>query len=500
MTTAMTTAMARFASLSTFNQLDTAITEQLKRHLLDAVGSMVYASRQDTIQKCLRQLRVLQQDGACEVPLLGRTGVDRAAQWYTQLIRYPDFMDNYLGKDATCHPSDNIGSILAASQLVNISGRDILTAMAIAYQLQCKLVDEIPVMLKGIDHTMLLACSITATLCRLFSLTEEQAAHAIGIAACSFNPNVASRQSYTYEWKGLASSLVASACMQIVLMAKEGITGPVSYFEGSVGFEHLTGMKPHFRQERGDFSLIPRCILKNYNAEVHTQSAIEAMLLLRQQHNLVPGEIKEIHITTFETAYDIVGGGHYGDRHMVQTKEQADHSMAYVIAVALIDGKVMPDQFTKERIRRPDVQELLKKISTNTNFPLKAPRKVVDYLDPYTSVYPDKMPVKVTVTLNNGEELEQKCDDFKGFFTRPLTWNDVVGKFTYLSEGIIDQPSQKEIIRIIQNLEAENGTALTKAINNAINNTIDNIDTINTIAAVSQKGELDNADESCVRI
>jgi 2-methylcitrate dehydratase len=461
MITAMTTAMARFANLSAFNQLETGTVDQLKRHLLDALGSMIYASRQDTIQKCMRQLKAVQQSGDCSVPLLGTTGVDRAAQWYTQLIRYPDFMDNYLGKDATCHPSDNIGSILAAAQIVNASGRDILTAMAIAYQLQCKLVDDIPVMLKGIDHTMLLACSITATLCRLFSLNEEQAAHAIGIAACSFNPNVASRQSYTYEWKGLASSLVASACMQIVLMAKEGITGPVSYFEGSVGFEHLTGMKPHFRQEKGDFSLISRCILKSYNAEVHTQSAIEAMLQLRQQHNLVPGEIKEIEVTTFETAYDIVGGGHYGDRHMVQTKEQADHSMAYVIAVALIDGQVLPNQFMKERIRRPDVQELLRKVNTNTNFPLKTPRKVVDYLDPYTSVYPDKMPVKVTVTLNSGEELEQKCDDFRGFFTRPLTWEDVIDKFSNLCEGIIDRQLQDEIIRVINHLEKEDGRTLT---------------------------------------
>lgn len=458
--TALTTSMARFANLSAFDQLDTDITDQLKRHLLDTVGSMIYASRQDTIQKCLRTLKMLQQNGDCVVPLLDATGVDRAAQWYTQLIRYPDFMDNYLGKDATCHPSDNIGSILAASQLVNASGRDILTAMAIAYQLQCKLVDEIPVMMKGIDHTMLLACSITATLCRLFSLTEEQAAHAIGTAACSFNPAVGSRQSYTYEWKGLASSLVAGGCMQIVLLAKEGITGPVSYFEGSVGFEHLTGMKPHFRQEKGDFSLIPRCILKSYNAEVHTQSAIEAALMLREQYKVVPGEIKEVKVTTFETAYDIVGGGHYGDRHVVQTKEQADHSMAYVIAVALIDGTVGPDQLLKERIRRPDVQELLRKVSTHTNFPLKAPRKVVDYLDPYTSVYPDKMPAKVVITLNSGEELEQKCEDFKGFFTRPLSWDDVIKKFSHLAEGIIDQQLQSKIIRVIHNLENESGESL----------------------------------------
>jgi len=61
--TALTTSMARFANLATFNQLDSNITDQLKRHLLDAVGSMIYASRQDTIQKCLRELKILQQSG-----------------------------------------------------------------------------------------------------------------------------------------------------------------------------------------------------------------------------------------------------------------------------------------------------------------------------------------------------------------------------------------------------------------------------------------------------
>lgn len=156
-----------------------------------------------------------------------------------------------------------------------------------------------------------------------------------------------------------------------------------------------------------------------------------------------------------------MGGGHYGDRHNVQTKEQADHSMAYVIAAALIDGQLMPDQFAKERIRRADVQELLQKVKTHTNFPLKTPRKVVDHLDPYTAVYPDKVPAKVTITLNSGQELEQKCEDFKGFFTRPLSWDDVITKFNVLAEGIIDRQLQQLIVHVVQHIEQESATALT---------------------------------------
>jgi 2-methylcitrate dehydratase len=81
-----------------------------------------------------------------------------------------------------------------------------------------------------------------------------------------------------------------------------------------------------------------------------------------------------------------------------------------VIAVALIDGEVTPYQFLKERIRRPDARELLMKVNTHTNFPLKTLWRAVDYLDPYTSVYPDKMPVKVSITLNSGEELSRSVN------------------------------------------------------------------------------------------
>lgn len=457
----MTGRMAEFAKLSAYSQLDAPTVAQLKKHLLDAVASMVYASRQDTILKCFHQHKALQESGRCLVPLLGTTGADRAAQWYTQLIRYPDFMDNYLAKDATCHPSDNIGALLAAAQVTGASGRDVLSAMAVAYQLQCRLVNDIPVMLKGIDHTMLLACSVTAAAGKLFSLNTEQLAHALGIAACTFNASVGSRQSYTYEWKGLASSLVAGSCIQILMMAKEGITGPVNYFEGSVGFEELTGMKPAFNQERGDFSLISRCVLKSYNAEVHTQSAIEAILMLREQHNILPGEVKSIDLTTFVTAYHITGGGKYGPRNRVQTKEQADHSLPYILAVALIDGQVMPEQFVIARIRRPDVQELLNKVKVHTVLPVKTPHKLMDILDPYTQEYPDRLPAKVTITLENGKEYEQKCDDYKGFFTRPLTWGDVEEKFRRLSEGIISTALQDDIVGVIDGYDKQSATALT---------------------------------------
>src|SRR5438552_3085074 len=102
--------IANYALSKKFEDIDSADIDQLKKHLLDSFGSFFYAIARPTIQKLLRQLKVLSEGGKCVVPVLNVLPYDRAAQLYTALIRYPDFMDNFMGKEATCHPSDNIGS------------------------------------------------------------------------------------------------------------------------------------------------------------------------------------------------------------------------------------------------------------------------------------------------------------------------------------------------------------------------------------------------------
>src|SRR5207247_598346 len=129
------------------------------------------------------------------------------------------------------------------------------------------------------------------------------------------------------------------------------------------------------------FDLIRKCVLKRYNAEVHSQSTIEAVLELRHQHSIDPSEIEKIDITTFLTAYHIIGSGAYGDRKKVETKEQADHSLFYLVAVALLDGDIYPEQFEPARIKRKDVQDLLQKVSVKTGFPLHKPLKLAGVLD-----------------------------------------------------------------------------------------------------------------------
>jgi 2-methylcitrate dehydratase len=463
--------IAKFALSKNFEDLREETVDQLKKHLLDSTGSILHCLHRPTIEKLTNQINELSSGGDCKVPVIGKTSYDRGAQLYTALIRYPDFMDNYLGKEATCHPSDNIGALLAVSQLVNASGKDFLLAMAIAYEIECRLIEEIPVMIKGFDHTLLFAYSITAGLCRLLNLSVDETANALAIAGCTFNTLVACRASYTREWKGLMSSMVAFGCMNIVLQAKHGITGPTQIFEGNKGFSKEIGMELKYNWEEDHFDLIPKCILKNYNAEVHTQSLIEAALQLKQKHKINPENIGSIEITTFITAYHIVGGGEYGDRHTVFSKEQADHSLPYVISAALLDDHLYPEQFEESRINSADVQQLLKKVKVNTKFHLHKPVKIAGFLDPYTEAYPDKLMGEVKIKMKNEKEYALEKEDYYGFHTRPMSWNDIKKKFKRLSQENADKELQQEIVDVITHLQKYKVKDLVRLIAGARKNT-----------------------------
>lgn len=461
-TSPQTYQIARFALSKLYKDIPAKSIDQLKKHLLDSLGSMIHCLNSPTIEKLTRQIGGLSSNGNCRVPLLEKTSFDRAAQLYTALIRYPDFMDNYLGKEATCHPSDNIGALLAASQMVNANGEEFLTALAIGYEIECRLIEEIPVMMKGFDHTLLFAYSVTAALCRLLNLSVDQAANALSIAGCTFNPLVSCRASYTREWKGFMSSMVAFGCTNIVLLAKEGMTGPTQIFEGPKGFRQELGMELKYNWEEDAFDLLPKCILKAYNSEVHTQSLIEAALELKKKYRIQPEKIEKIEITTFLTAFHIVGGGEYGDRHTVFSKEQADHSLPYVIAAALIDDELYPEQLLESRINQPDVQQLLQKIEAGTKIPFHKPEKLSGFLDPYTKQYPDKMMGEVKIKMKNGKEYSLKKADYYGFHTRPMPWTAVKKKFKRLASENVDKELQEQIIDTVSNLQKHNMKDLVK--------------------------------------
>jgi 2-methylcitrate dehydratase len=341
-----------------------------------------------------------------------------------------------------------LGAVLAAAEYARASGSNLMVALAVAYQVQCRLCDEAPVRAKGFDHTTQGAYAVAAGVAKALNLDVERTANAIAIAGTAFNSLRVTRTGALSHWKGLAYPNTAFGATHAAFLAKQGITGPREVFEGNKGFMDAIAGRFTINWLEEDLERVTKTAVKKYNAEIHSQSALEGILELKSEHRFAGDDVEEIAIEIFDVAYNIIGGGEEGDKTLVRTKEEADHSLPYLVAVAILDGSVMPPQFSAERIVREDVQRLLRRV-------IVRPSKEL------SRRFPDKHSCRLTVHLSDGRRITKEKSDYEGFHTRPMPWETAVKKFELLSSPYAGVDLQRAIVDTVATLETHPGDDLT---------------------------------------
>jgi 2-methylcitrate dehydratase len=432
--------LAEFVVRASFDELSAVARDRLKIRILDSLGCAVGALKGGPTQLIRAQTQDFGGADHCTLIGGGRTAPDRAAFYNTALVRYLDFNDSFLASGETCHPSDNFGSILAAAEYAGLGGSELLTALAVAYQVQCRLSEVAPVRAKGFDHTTQGAYAVAAGVSKALGLNQEQAANAIAIAGTAFNALRVTRIGALSHWKGLAYPNMAFGATHAAFLARRGITGPPEVFEGNKGFMDVIAGRYEIDWSKEDLERVTRTIVKKYNAEIHSQSALEGTIELKHENKISGEEVERIEIEIFDVAHNIIGGGEEGDKTIVCTKEQADHSLQYMVAVAILDDQVMSEQYFLERIERADVQNLLRKVEVR---PSQA----------FSTQFPDAMPCRITLHLRGGRTLTREKRDYEGFNTRPMLWPTVAGKFERLSGDFADPALRKDIVDAVDHLE-----------------------------------------------
>ncbi len=431
--------LAKFVQSRDYSQLSEPAVRELKIRLLDSLGCAIGALQGEPVKMLKEQLEDFGGNPLSGLIGGGRTAPDRAALYNSALVRYLDFNDSYLAKNETCHPSDNIGSILAAAEYADRSGKEFLTALAIAYQVQCRLSDEAPVRDKGFDHTVQGAYGAAAGASYALGLSEEKTANAIAIAATAYNALRVTRTGNLSHWKGLAFPSTGWTSTHAAFLAKRGITGPEEVFEGNKGFRESIAGDFSIDWENEDLEKVTRTIIKKFNAEIHSQSTLEGLQDLLKSEDFDPEAIDSIVLNTFKVVYDIIGGGEEGGKTNIRIKEEADHSLPYMMAALLLDGNVLPQQYLQERIQREDIQQLLKKVQVYEN---KA----------YSDCFPKKMACDIVIRFKDGRELRIAKTDYEGFTSRPASWDFIIDKFNNLAAPV-DEALRREIIAVVQDLE-----------------------------------------------
>jgi 2-methylcitrate dehydratase len=433
--------IARFGSRARYEDLTSDRRERLKVSVLDSLACAINALGAPPLEACRAQVDEFSGPGGrCTLIGGGRSNPIDAAFYNTALVRYVDFMDSYLAGGGLCHPSDNLAAILAASEYANLSGKDFLTALAVAYQVESRLTASVPFMAHGFDLTTQLSFSLAAGLSKALGLDEAKATSAVGICG-DVIPLLCVRTTPISQWKGLSSAQLAYACVHGVFLASRGVTGPRYVIEGPHGLAQALGQPIRIDWDREGLDVFDRLVLKSYNTAVPGQASIQCMLELRKASAIDPAKVERIENDTFQDAYDFMGGGSFGPKTNVHTKEDADHSLPYLLAVALTDGDVQPTQLEAARIAKPDVQTLLRKVQVKPDAG-------------FTARYPREAPSRVTVYVEGGKSYTHEVSSYPGFSSQPFTWDEVGAKFDHLVGPRADGGLRRDVKSAVRSLES----------------------------------------------
>lgn len=443
----MTTAreMAEFAVGTGYDDLSPAVIEETKKRVLDSIAIAAGAVGAEPVEILEETVVELAHDGSTSV--WGRpvsTSPPLATALNGAMVRYLDFMDAYLLPEEVPHPSNNVAPAVVAAEYTDADGADLIAAIAVAYEVHYRLAANAPLMPRGWDHGTYVAFASAAGTARLFGLDRTEAAHAIGIAGVGHNALRVTRTGDISMWKGLSASNAARNAVYAVMLARNGMEGPVDVFEGQKGWKEVVSGPFEVAYTPG--TAVTETMTKKYMAGTVAQTALDGLEDLMRREGFDGTGIDSIDVETYERAKTIMGGtgepGEAGNRYRVRTREEADHSLPYTLAALALDGELGHEQYDPARIRRDDVQELLRAVTISEDPDLTARYEA------------GEMPAVVRVTLDDGTVHEVEKPYFEGHPERPMSWDRLGEKFASLAGGVYDARERERIVGTVRDLDS----------------------------------------------
>jgi 2-methylcitrate dehydratase len=447
--------LAEYAHSLKFEDLGPETVLEAKKRIIDALGCAIGAFDEPPIAMARNGARRLVPKGTSTLLGTSRTSSPDMATFVNGLmIRYFDFNDTYLSKEPA-HPSDNLGQCLSVADSEHSTGKELILALVLGYEIQCRLCDAADIRHRGWDHVCYGLVSAALSSGKLMRLTIEELEQAVNIA---LNGHIAMRQVRAGElsmWKGASFSNAARNGVFAATMAREGMEGPSPIFEGEMGFfKQVSGpfdldvngfggavnRKDHEQEggrKRGNFKLVETYI-KFYPAEYHSQSAVAAALQIREEIP-DPSRIASVLIETHEAGYTILGKD--PEKWEPKTKETADHSLPYIVGMAILNGKIDNSTYSDPNIHDPLNLAFLKRITVREDKKL-------------TELYPQQgIANRVTAKLDSGRTISREVVTPKGHPKNPMSNSEIEAKFARLTSRYIPSSRAEPVLKELRQLE-----------------------------------------------
>ena len=353
------------------------------------------------------------------------------------MVRYLDYNDMSVGG----HPSDSIPGALAMADYLGSDGRTVIASVVVNYEVGRRVGDHVQ-HASGWDHGILRSLGAACAAGKIMGLEQEQMSHAISLAVV---PNLALGQTRVGElsmWKGCAGPSGTRAGIFAAQLAEQGMTGPFEPFDGSEGlWAKMLGNPVRLEGGWGEPYSINDTRLKFFPSQGGTQGPAGLAVELRSQ--LSPtAEIEAIRI--YLPGGLLLRAVSEPEKWQPKTRETADHSIPYLVAVALQDGAVTPDSFTLQRIQDPVLRSLISRMNVEE--------------DPeYTRRYPGEINCRIEVTTTSGEQLAVHTAYPKGHPSNPMTDAEIEAKFRSLSAELLTAQQCDRALNLLWHLEDQPG-------------------------------------------
>ena len=362
--------------------------------------------------------------GATAFGLPRPTSVELAVFANTAMVRYLDWNDTYFThRGGGGHPSDIVPTALAVGEAVGASGSAVMSAIACGYEVIGALASAVWVRERGWDQGINVVAATAMIAGYLLELNPEELGHALALAV---TPNVPVRQTrigHLSMWKGCATAGAARNGVFAAWLAKHGMTGPPEPYEGRSGiWEQVTGpFDLEIPVTSGDL-VIQDAQTKLRPAEFNSQGPIELALQIRESVDLA--SVTAIELQTYWLAYHEIGMDEA--KWDPRTRETADHSLPWLLAVALTDGRVDLDSCSPARLADPAVRALLGKVRITAN-------------PSFTERFPAEFPNRLVVRTTDGRELVRESSYPPGHRRSPVDDEQINGKLDAVLRGRSDQ-------------------------------------------------------------
>ena len=421
--------------------------QRMKHSILDAIGCAYITLGEDCVGGVLTLSKEI--GGSAQATLIGggAAPLSTATLVNGTLIRAIDFNDHLAldpndGTKLGGHPSDNLAGILAAAEWCNRSGQDIITASLISYELYGRLYKFLTPALPW-DHTTAFGFTVPAVTARLLGLNAEKIAHAIAMSAAQSATLGVVRRGQLSHSKFLASALVAQRGVQAAQLAAAGVRGPMTVFEDSRGlakgvFQRNDGLESLYAPP-GQRHMVEGVTIKAFPGMDTTQAATQAAIAATGGRRLKASDVAEVELIVNDHPMTVAQTGDV-ERRQPKSRETADHSFHYLVAVALLDDALTPRQFPNGRWFAPDVVDVMNRIVIRSDQSWKA--KV-----------PGGFPCTLRLKTRDGRETWSEIAYALGHARNKMNKEQVIAKFFSCVDGRLTPRQAEAIISTVYDLD-----------------------------------------------